>query len=127
MRDITRFKKIDIKDLNLPIRYKNGIITIMTKLLNLKDELNIRYLFLFGSCSRGDIRYDSDIDILLLTTSENEKDIRCKLIYEEIDTKVFNITPQITVRNINNYCNINDNVKFHDLIYKDLKLLWKGC
>ena len=124
-RNIDNCNLIEIKNLNLPTRYKNAIIIIVNKLLELKEDLKITHLFLFGSCSRGNIRQGSDIDILLLTNSENEKEIRCKLIYNEIDTPIYNIEPQVTVRNLDRYLNINDNIKFHNEIYKDLKLLWR--
>jgi predicted nucleotidyltransferase len=57
---------------NLPTKYKNNIMSLLTAILNSEQLHLISQIYLFGSCARNEIRQDSDIDLCIILPSEQD-------------------------------------------------------
>lgn len=122
--DLTKF---DYESL-LPLKLRNYFYDVLIKKLIIIEknhkELKLDYVFLFGSCARGEAFYDSDIDILLLTHACTEREIRRLADDLGLDDELSNPKVQITVRKSSRFVNLEeDGCHFNRTIYKELKLL----
>lgn len=127
MKPILDLDKFDYESL-LPLKLKSIFYSIIIdKLLFLEDyykELELDYMFLFGSCSRGEAFNTSDVDILLLTHSNDERHVMRKCDRLGLNDHDTNPEVQFTVRRTDRFIDLNlDYTNFHEIISKDLKLL----
>ena len=62
-----------LEELNLPEKFTNFL---KEYLVNISDINTIEKIILFGSCARGNVRDDSDIDLLIIGDwiTENDED-----------------------------------------------------
>lgn len=115
-----------VDKLHVPNRYRAALKLVIEFLETKLDYLEISELWLFGSMAREEIGYGSDIDILLVTSSENERDIRikcCMCALDDEDGSVWGVPIQITVRRRSKLWNLED--YFQKTIYPDLLLIGK--
>lgn len=122
--DLDKFNYEPLIDLKLSSNFYSVIIKKLILLEKNHKELNLDYIFLFGSCARGEAFYDSDVDMLLLTNSDNTLDILME--YHNIDVLEPISFPevQIVVRNTLKFIDKNDDpTLFNKIVYDDLKLL----
>lgn len=62
----------NIQELNLPSRFEEKLLSDIDYIhsYNLKD---LEEIILFGSCARNEIRLTSDIDLLIITTTQLDR------------------------------------------------------
>lgn len=85
-----------IEKLKLPKLFKEKLLESVISLISNKDFLEINYIYLFGSCARGDFRSTSDLDILIITSGKSKGisfkleglDIRDEMSYPNVDVIV---------------------------------------
>jgi len=64
MSILGRLKELnDINDLDIPDKYKESILHMVTKL---QDYPVVKEIILFGSCARSQVKKNSDIDMALV-------------------------------------------------------------
>ena len=66
MFDIDNNEKLNIDDLNLPMRYKETIKYAKDYLSQSSVKDYIKDIILYGSCAREKVKYNSDVDILVI-------------------------------------------------------------
>ncbi|MDY3711812.1 MAG: nucleotidyltransferase domain-containing protein [Agathobaculum sp.] len=124
MTDLTKYKAVDIHDLELPKRFPEALESALRKIDEHKDDLHAEYVFLFGSAARGEAMFGSDLDLLLLTTAETEREVRIKVMMYDIDDDTGYAPVQVTVRKLSRFLDQNEDVcGFHEKIIPDLRLL----
>lgn len=104
-------------------RHRKAVERCLSLILeeNQKKKLQIERIILFGSCARGESRYESDIDLLLLVKEVPEgKEIR-KLKMKLGDI----IAPEVDVKISTSNSFENSSDFFMSRIKKDGVTLWK--
>ena len=102
--------------------YKIKIFEVLSILKRNKDNLQIDEIWLFGSVARGEATYNSDIDILILT-SGIPKNISRKIEDLELRSDVEFPKVDIVVRS---HAGINDDYYcFNQEVKRDKIVLWK--
>lgn len=90
----------DISTLTLPKRFPEALQEALTKIDAHHKEMGLVYVCLFGSAARGEAEFGSDLDLLLLTNSESEKEVRLKVLEYEIGDDTSYVPVQVTVRRL---------------------------
>lgn len=87
-------------------------------------DLDLDYLFLFGSSARGTALYESDIDLLVLTKRKDHSHIACGL-EDVIEDAIQYQHPevQVTVVDTDAFIMQKDPLGFFQSIAHDIKLL----
>ena len=87
-------------------------------------DLDLDYLFLFGSSARGTALYESDIDLLVLTKRKDHSHIACGL-EDVIEDAIQYQHPevQVTVVDTDAFIMQKDSLGFFQSIAHDIKLL----
>ena len=109
-----------IKNVNIHVTYKLSILNTVKQINKYSGDLKLDAIALFGSCARGNIHGSSDIDLLLLTSADTEKDIRLMVLDKELEEETFPIPIQITVRKTDNFSKQNKCSNFNEVIKEDL-------
>lgn len=121
------FPLCDISALRIPLEYRRAIYLAAIQLWKNKSKLKMKYLFLFGSCAKECVWSESDIDLLILTDGDSEKEIRMELydIYDP-DVRIEGIPVQITVMRTKYFLDGNlDPIGFNKEIYNTMRLIKK--
>lgn len=70
----------------LPTMNPNDIASELEKIVAQLREMGARKIVLFGSCSRGQVRRGSDIDLLVIFEDRRTFKERRQAIYAQLDT-----------------------------------------
>ncbi len=126
MVNLDSYQCVDIHTLRAPIGFLPALEQTLQSIDMHYTELQAKYVFLFGSLSRGEALFGSDIDLLLLTNSVSEREVRLAINRLELDDDTGYVPVQITVRKVSRFLDTEeDYTGFHRKISADLKLLRK--
>ena len=128
MYQIDSFPLTRVSDLNLPKRFPDALKDALKKIDLHHEDMKLAYVFLFGSAARGEALFGSDLDLLLLTTADTEREVRLKVMEYDIDDDTAYVPVQITVRKLDRFLDPEADVcGFNAAIVKDLILLRRYC
>ena len=111
---------------NIHLVFKNKIKEISNALVKNAADLEMKELWLFGSVARGDYTATSDIDLLVLTSSEQERKISLKVEFLELRNDIEYPNVDIIVRNRISLQKEKDYI-FNKLVKKDKIILWSDA
>lgn len=124
MRNLDSFPLTKVSDLNLPKRFPAALEDALKKIDLHYEDMKLMYVFLFGSAARGEAQFGSDLDLLLLTTADTEREIRLKVMEYDIDDDTAYAPIQVTVRKLDRFLDPEADVcGFNATIMNDLILL----
>lgn len=108
----------------LPPIFKNKLLEVAEVLVENADQLKMQELWLFGSAARGDFTATSDLDLLVLTTSEREREISLKVEALEVRDDVGYPNVDVIVRNLRSLGDESYAV-FNNAVKRDKIVLWE--
>lgn len=108
---------------NIHLVFKNKIEEVSNVLVKNSVDLKMKELWLFGSIARGDYNATSDVDLLVLTSSEQEHKISLKVEFLELRNDIDYPNVDIIVRNVSSLQKENDYI-FNKLVKNDKIILW---
>lgn len=121
---LEQYPVLTVDSLQMPSSFRTALMDVLEKIDAHHKDMRLSHVFLFGSTARGTAQYGSDLDILLLTTAESEREIRIKSIAYDLDDDTAYVPVQITVRKTSRFIDEDeDTCGFHKAILPDLKLL----
>lgn len=103
----------------LPERFITKIESDIAYILESKIP-ELKYVYLFGSCARGDLRSSSDIDLLILTKEKIKDRTIASTIRSELDDPMNGVKTDVVFMNVES---IQDNTVFNKIINKEKKLI----
>ena len=113
----------DGKPFYVTVRHKHAIEKAITQIIG--STVPVDKIMLYGSCSRGEARYDSDVDVCIiikraLTEEEHEEYIRLKgrLMWSDL--------PEIDLHIVNGERLYEDDSTYINAIRKDGIVLWRA-
>ena len=115
------------ENLNIPYGihpvFRNKIQEVSETLVDNARILCMTQLWLFGSVARGDYSANSDIDLLVLTSSSSERAISVKVELLELRNDVDYPNVDIIVRNKSSLEN-DANFIFNNAVKRDKIVIW---
>lgn len=106
----------------LPDRFVNKIIKDCQLIFSQKIE-DLMYIVLFGSCARGNLDINSDVDLLVITKNKIDKNIKMDL-HHELDEAIEGVSTDIVFYDINTYR--QSDCLFIREVKKCGKILWRS-
>lgn len=111
-----------LRESYLPERFVNKIINDCQCIFNKPIE-DLMYIVLFGSCAKGNIDINSDVDLLVITKNPIDKEIKIDLHYE-LDEEKEGVSTDVVFYDIETYrqseCLLIREVKKYG------KILWRN-
>ncbi|MBS6195757.1 MAG: nucleotidyltransferase domain-containing protein [Clostridiales bacterium] len=104
---------------NLPCRFVQKIEYDLAYLLK-ADIPNLKKIYLFGSCARGEVRSSSDIDLLIVTEKKLENRMLAADIRWTLDIPINNVRTDIVYWNEQAE---RENTVFETVVNRDKKIL----
>lgn len=105
----------------LPTRFVNKIIKDCQVILDQSID-NLLYIVLFGSCAKGTIHMNSDVDLLIITQTPIDPLVKSDLCYE-LDDAVEGISTDIVFYDLETY--LNSTCLLVSEIKQYGKILWR--
>jgi len=96
--DLSKYEMTSIEEITMPRTFKAALYDVLKRIDTHCAEMQLTHVFLFGSAARGEALFGSDLDILLLTDAERERNVRIKVIEHDLADDTAYVPIQITVR-----------------------------
>lgn len=111
-----------LKNSYLPKRFVNKIIKDCQCIFDKSIE-DLLYIVLFGSCARGNLDINSDVDLLVITKNLIDREIKIDLDYE-LDEEQDGVSTDIVFYDLETY------LRSEGLLVKEIKkygkILWEA-
>lgn len=104
---------------NLPQRFIDKIEADISYILK-ADIQDLKGVYLFGSCARGDIRNGSDIDLLILTGQKLADRMLAADIRWTLDEEIGGISTDVVFMNESS---LSENTAFKRVVRRDQKII----
>lgn len=108
----------------LPPIFKSKLQEVAEILVENAEDLKMQQLWLFGSAARGDFTATSDLDLLVLTDNESEREISLRVEALEVRDDVGYPNVDVIVRNPRSLGDGNY-VVFNNAVKRDKIVLWE--
>lgn len=106
----------------LPIRFQQKIKMDINYILSLGVD-GLEQICLFGSLARGDYRWDSDVDLAIITHEPLTDHYLRGSIIDQLDEEVNGVSTDVVFRSINSTDCLSDT--FTKLFDRDKVILWQ--
>lgn len=110
-----------LRESYLPERFVNKIIKDCQCILE-KSIDDLMYIILFGSCAKGNLDINSDIDLLVITKTLIDKTIKIDL-HHELDEQLEGVSTDIVFYDIDTY--LHSECLLVREVKKYGKILWR--
>lgn len=110
-----------LRESYLPERFVNKIIKDCQCIFDKSIE-DLLYIVLFGSCARGNLDINSDVDLLVITKSRIDREIKIDLDYE-LDEEQEGVSTDIVFYDLETY--LHSECLLVKEIKKYGKILWE--
>lgn len=103
----------------LPERFIRKIESDITYILSMEIP-QLKYVYLFGSCARGDLRSSSDVDLVILTRQRLEDRVLASTIRSTLAEPVNGVNTDVVFMNEKS---IKENTAFKRAVNKNKKII----